>query len=365
MTVALLDNNETEIVKQNERGIGCFGSPGLLAQYMQAAEFFARSNIVPKQYQGNAANCLIAIDMGLRMGLNPLSVMQSLYVVYGTPSWSGQFFIACINKSGLFSRLRFEFTDLPDIKARDQTIKNKQCRAFATELATGKTVYGPPVSIQLAVAEGWYLREGSKWRTNPDLMLTYRSASFFGKTYCPEITMGLPTADESRDAFSQDQDPAVSQEPELQSLITEKKETPELENRLLVDLNRARSISALQKIGAKIGMSNLSDQARQTLRDVYQQRKSELQSANKDPVKAAPTQKEQAPVKAAQPDQKQETLLGPDMYSYDIFMDRIKKALTITELENIIPDVRYANKEGYLPDDQAEAIIEQIHWEQK
>jgi hypothetical protein len=58
--------------------------------------------------------------------------------------------------------------------------------------------------MEMAVNEGWYGKNGSKWRSMPDLMMRYRSAAFFGRIYAPELLMGLPTADEVHDVFSVD-----------------------------------------------------------------------------------------------------------------------------------------------------------------
>ena len=57
------------------------------------------------------------------------------------------------------------------------------------------------VSMEMAVNEGWYGKNGSKWQSMPDLMLRYRSAAFFGRIYAPELLMGLPGADEVRDTI--------------------------------------------------------------------------------------------------------------------------------------------------------------------
>jgi hypothetical protein len=51
----------------------------------------------------------------------------------------------------------------------------------------------------MAVAEGWYTKNGSKWRTMPELMLRYRAAAFFGRLYAPDILMGMHSDDEVRD----------------------------------------------------------------------------------------------------------------------------------------------------------------------
>lgn len=151
----------------------------------RVAKAFASSTLVPAQYQGNVANCIIALEMANRMGASPLMVMQSLYVVHGTPSWSSKFLIACFNQCGRFSAIRYEWT-------KDRS----GCRAWAVEKATGERIEGPPVTTAMAQAEGWSTKSGSKWKTMPELMLMYRSAAFLIRTYAPEISMGLQTDDE-------------------------------------------------------------------------------------------------------------------------------------------------------------------------
>ena len=115
-------------------------------------------------------------------------VMQNLYIVYGNPGWSSKFLIACFNQSSRFSAMRYEWSD-------DRT----ECRAWATEKATGEQLIGPKVSVAMAQAEGWSTKNGSKWKTMPELMLMYRAAAFFVRTYAPEISMGLQTTEEMQD----------------------------------------------------------------------------------------------------------------------------------------------------------------------
>ena len=153
---------------------------------------FAASSLVPQQYQGNVANCIVALEMANRMGASPLMVMQNLYIVHGNPGWSSKFLIACFNQSGRFSAMRYEW------KA-----DRSGCRAWAMEKATGEKLIGPEVTTQMAQAEGWSSKNGSKWKTMPELMLMYRAAAFFVRTYAPEISMGLRTDDEIIDTVDE------------------------------------------------------------------------------------------------------------------------------------------------------------------
>lgn len=172
------------------------------AALQRMANMFTQSSMVPQTFQGqqNLGNAAIALDMAIRMQANPLMVMQNLYVVHGRPSWSAQFLIATLNKSGKFSALRYEFQG-------KEGADDWGCCACATELATQEVLHGPLITIALAKKEGWYSKkdkygnETSKWQTMPELMLRYRAASWFVRAYAPEIAMGLPEAEELRDVI--------------------------------------------------------------------------------------------------------------------------------------------------------------------
>ena len=160
----------------------------------RVAKAFASSDLVPPQYQGNLANCMIAMDMAQRIGANPLMVMQNLYIVHGTPGWSSKFLIATINASGRYSSLRYEWRGNPGEA-------DYGCRAWAIERETGERLDGIWVTWKMVNAEGWSEKKGSKWKTMPDQMFVYRSAAFWQRAYAPELGMGLQTSEDLQDAF--------------------------------------------------------------------------------------------------------------------------------------------------------------------
>lgn len=165
----------------------------------RAAVGLASSDLVPSQYriqdvgrEKAIGNCLIAMDMANRVGMNPLMVMQNLYIVHGNPGWSAQYIRAAINSSGRFTVPEYEFFGT---KGED----DYGCRCYATLIAGNQKLTGPEVTVAMAKAEGWWERKGSKWPNMTDLMLRNRAVTFFSRTYCPEIMMGMQAADEIRD----------------------------------------------------------------------------------------------------------------------------------------------------------------------
>ncbi len=155
----------------------------------RAAKLLSQSSLVPKEYQNNLPNCVIALNMASRMGADPLMVMQNLYIVHGRPAWSSQFLISTFNTSGRFSALRYEWVG-------EEGKDSWGCRAWAIEKATGEKLIGSTVTIDLAKKEGWYQKNGSKWQTMPEQMLMYRAAAWFIRAYAPELAMGMHTEEE-------------------------------------------------------------------------------------------------------------------------------------------------------------------------
>lgn len=171
--------------------ISAFASSGNFVTAQRIAKALAASTVVPKAYQGNVENCLIALDMASRIGATPLAVMQNLHVINGNPGWAAKFLVATVNTSRRFSPIRYRFVGT---EGQDDW----GCRAVARE-ENGEELVGPMVTIKMAKAEGWYDKPGSKWLTMPEVMLMYRSASFWVKVYAPEMSLGMGTSEELED----------------------------------------------------------------------------------------------------------------------------------------------------------------------
>lgn len=152
------------------------------------ANALAQSTIVPKEYQKNASNVLIAIEVASRLRTSPLMIMQNLYVINGRPSWSSSFLSAMINGSGKFkSNIQYEMVD--------ENKTTMKCRAYVKD-DKNDMLYGPWISMDMAKKEGWLDKSGSKWKTMPEVMIRYRAASFFARLHCSDLTMGFYTKDE-------------------------------------------------------------------------------------------------------------------------------------------------------------------------
>jgi hypothetical protein len=72
--------------------------------------------------------------------------------------------------------------------------------AIVTWVASAhREFFATETDIAMAKAEGWYTKNGSKWKTMPEQMLQYRAAAFWTRAYAPEIALGMHTAEEIHD----------------------------------------------------------------------------------------------------------------------------------------------------------------------
>lgn len=188
-----MSNNTDITVSRPVAALNMFANQESFNTGYKMAQILSASTIVPRTFQGNVGNTMIAIDMAQRLHTNPLMIMQNIYIVYGQPAFSAKFLIACINASNLFATpLRYEFVGE----------KNKDswgCYAFAID-KQGEVLRGSTVTIAQAKQKGWYNRDGSNWLADPEQMLRYRAATRFQTAYCPELSCGLATKEELEDA---------------------------------------------------------------------------------------------------------------------------------------------------------------------
>lgn len=160
-------------------------APAHFEHSQRVAKMFAASELVPPHLRGKMADCLIAYAIAKRTREEPLVVLQNIYFVSGRAGWSATYMIAKANRSGVFAR-RINWR----VEGEG---KNLRVTAVATLADSGEPVEAT-ASMAMAEAEGW--TKNPKYRTMPDQMLRYRSATMLIRLFAPEVMMGLPVADE-------------------------------------------------------------------------------------------------------------------------------------------------------------------------
>lgn len=326
------------------------------------AKMLSASTLVPEQYRqtikvktgkdqyGNMtfreepnpnglANCVIALNMASRLNADPLMVMQNLYLIEGRPSWSSQFIMAAINSCGRFSALRFELEDLGEKEVeytetvwenrskknvvKKITIRDLSCVAFAVERETGERIESSKITMEMAVKEGWYGKNGSKWQTMPEQMLRYRAASFFGRVYAPELLMGLRSSEEEQERI-------IDVTPE--TVVVSASNFAELKR----DILKAKTADEMAEIESKI-YEVMDDKERNELIKLWKS-KNEKSVADETVKKTDETPLEPDPVVEAQ-----EEVQAPDTSkSLDVrkkYLLKLNKAQSHSELVEISREI--------------------------
>lgn len=198
------------------------------------AKMLANSSLVPRDFQGNVANCAIAINVAKRTRLDPLMVCQNLAIIHGRPSWSATALIGMVNSCGRYTPLRFVFDDEDNPTS---------CYAVATDKESGQELKGEKITLEMAKKEGWSTKNGSKWLTMPGQMLRYRAASFWSRAYASDLSLGFYTQDEVRDFAGPPrnvtpnpfvkEEPVVTEPEVVEAEVVQPEPEPEPKNRKL------------------------------------------------------------------------------------------------------------------------------------
>ena len=169
---------------QLAHGDDIFANPAAFEHAQRVAKVFASSNMIPQHLRGNFSDCLIAYQIARRLGEEPLTVFQNIYVVGGRPGWRTEYIIARANRLGVFKkRITWKASGSGD---------SLVVTATAT-LADGNVVE-IACDMQMAKAEGW--TKNPKYQSMPEHMLRWRSAAMLIRLHVPEVMGGMPISDE-------------------------------------------------------------------------------------------------------------------------------------------------------------------------
>jgi hypothetical protein len=166
-------------------------SPSSLAEAMALAEMMAKSTIIPKDYQGNPGNVLIAIQWGMELGLKALQAMQNIAVINGRPSLWGDAVLAIVRAStdGGGNRLLEGISETFDDATNTATCEVKRrgaalpcVRKFSHADAQKANLLGKDV-----------------WKAYEKRMLQMRARSWALRDEFTDVIKGMPVAEEVMD----------------------------------------------------------------------------------------------------------------------------------------------------------------------
>ena len=243
-------------------------TPSSLAEAMEFAGMMSKSSIVPKDYQNNPGNILVAIQWGMEIGLQPLQSMQSIAVINGRPSIWGDAMLALVRSSGLLEAINEDVTE---------------SKAVCTIKRRGEQEVVREFSLQDAKQAGLTGKQGP-WSQYPKRMLQMRARAFALRDVFPDVLRGVHVAEEAQDISERDMGaadvvgevPPASRTSALKAKLLSKQEPAAL-SAVLALINSATGKEGLAKV--KELASNLSDKDKAEAVDAYKARVAELKRA--------------------------------------------------------------------------------------
>lgn len=158
-------------------------SPQTFEQALTFCDYLADSDLVPKDFKGKPANCLIAIQWGAELGLKPLQAVQNIAVINGRAALWGDAVIALVRSSPLCDYI----TESDDGKTATCRVKRRgedeEVRTFSTDDAKAAGLSG---------------KQGP-WTQYPKRMRQMRARAFALRDVFADVLKGMPIAEEVMD----------------------------------------------------------------------------------------------------------------------------------------------------------------------
>ncbi|MDO6747172.1 hypothetical protein [Gilvimarinus sp. 1_MG-2023] len=234
-------------------------TPRSLEEAMKFADLLAGSSIVPKDFQRNPGNILVAIQWGAELGIKPMQAMQNIAVINGRPSLWGDAVIALVRSSPLCEYIYETEEDGVAICRVKRVGEEEQVRTFSDEDAK---------------AAGLLNKQGP-WTQYKKRMKQMRARGFAVRDVFPDVLKGMAIVEEEQDkpkerditpkqeAAGAEKVKPVSRTSSLKNKVKSSKQKTaepeaagpseaELFNRISADIDKAKDEQQLAKASADV-----------------------------------------------------------------------------------------------------------------
>lgn len=162
--------------------------PQTFNEQMRFAEVVSQAKgMLPRAYEGNPANVLVAIQYGASLGIEPMAALQNIDVIQGTPTLSAKAVAAMVRANG---HKLWMNEDEQNMSATCTIVRNDDKEHPVT------------VTRDKAWAQRMGLLTKDNYKKQPTTMLMWRAVTACANRACPELFLGLGgayTADELHD----------------------------------------------------------------------------------------------------------------------------------------------------------------------
>jgi len=178
-----------QIVHVVQEALFCGGRPlAPVEPLWRMAEELAKSTIVPKEFQGQAANCFLALVNGWEHDVPPLAALQNTMVVNNRAKFFGSLPLGLVRRSGLFDEKAFKeaWTGEGDTRMASCTVARVGC---------------PPITRTFSIADARRARlwDRETYQKYPDRMLMARARGYALDDTFSDVLRGVAIPAETRE----------------------------------------------------------------------------------------------------------------------------------------------------------------------
>src|SRR5699024_5605508 len=185
------------------RSAGFALAPSNMQEALRAAERLSGSQMVPRCYQGNPQDTLVAMMMGNELGLNPIQSLQNIAVINGKPSIYGDALLALVQNHPAFGGHEESF---------DANTMTATCTVWRKGDQHKHSVTFSRSDAEMA---GLWNKQGP-WKQYPKRMLMWRARGYALRDKFADALGGLITAEEAQDMPTEARE--IPRQPEPQAL---------------------------------------------------------------------------------------------------------------------------------------------------
>lgn len=176
------------------------GDSGIRPRTMEELFIFAKavinSGLAPRDFKTPEA-VLVAVQMGMELGLPPMAALQGIAVINGRPAVFGDAMPGIVNSSGLMEEYKDEQVGTGDELGQRVTVKRRGRADPLTRVFT----------VAMAKKAGLWGKAGP-WTQYPDRMLLMRARSWALRDAFPDVMRGMACVEEVRDTPMQNVTPS-------------------------------------------------------------------------------------------------------------------------------------------------------------
>lgn len=221
------------------------GSGGVQIQSLEGlfrfSQYVAKSGLAPKGME-SAETCLVAIEMGLELGLPPMQSLQNIAVINGRPSVWGDSAKGLVESSGLCEDFSEWFEGEGDkLVAVCEVKRAGRTRSvrweFSVDDAKRAGLWQTEAKVKRKnhkTGQEYTADNDSPWYRYPKRMLQMRARGFAIRDAFPDVLRGLVLAEEAQDIIEVRPEPsrpaARSMDDLADQLESENTQEPEMDD---------------------------------------------------------------------------------------------------------------------------------------